>query len=251
MATTYQNTDDLEKMVARFDVTTTFVEAKEKIKDKGKGGNRSLRAESSQRSSKDDEIKTERRHRFELKQRYQEYLTIRPLDKYVNQDKQNQVIKIIPNFGQFMLNQRPNYVGEKGTLLAHTSFKCSLGDARIANDHLELTLRADDFTKNTCEIDVLVYQYTMPNMNDIHIQKPTWLEKAYKFKLFIMKQQLVENETAQLGSLITINGIPKGLELSPLLRDDIVLQVDDANQSAKVTIAKAGRDLMLHAQDKT
>lgn len=51
--------------------------------------------------------------------------------------------------------------------------------------------------------------------------------------------------------MIQVNSIPIGLELSPLARDDIVLQLTNGGRSAKVAIAQNGRDLMLHAKDKT
>ena len=129
IATTYWNrSNDLQPMVARFDVTATYEEERDKVvrkaKDKGKKSARdkSARSSRSARTTGRGEERTAKRYGFELKQRYQEFEQVRAMQRYIYQDQKEQTLKLIPNFGRFLVDQRPNFTGDGGELAHHTTF---------------------------------------------------------------------------------------------------------------------------------
>lgn len=126
-------------------------------------------------------------------------------------------------------------------------FRASHGTARVVNDTLEVQLDSKDYKETDSKLTLYVYQYQRTGKNKEE-ERPTELEKTYKFELFVVKEKIIGVEEAKTGGYTNLDhSVLNGHKISPLLSRDIAVHASE--EGVNLAAARPNRELLIPSSE--
>ena len=134
-------------------------------------------------------------HRFVVTERFQPVVLLRAFEPLISREAnlRRPTIKLIPNFKRYFVTYlRPNYLGDAETLINRLCFKSNLGKVTLEKEGDSLEFDPVEIPERQKSVDLLVFTYTMANMNKVSLANPHDLSYTFSFKLRLVSDAAIK-----------------------------------------------------------